>query len=51
MQVRILDKYGDEAARFDLVNTNGSAIECITGLKEKLQKIYPPKQFKIRITL
>jgi hypothetical protein len=51
MQVRILDKHGDEVARFNLVNTNGSAIDHIAGLKEKLQKMYPPKQFKIRITL
>ena len=51
MQVRILDKRGDEVVRFYLVNTNGSAIDHIAGLKEKLQKMYPPKQFKIRITL
>ena len=52
MQVRIIKKRsGDEVALFDVTNTTGSPIERMTDLKEKLQKIYPPKQFKIMFTL
>lgn len=52
MQVRIIKKRsGDEVALFDVTNATGSPIERMTDLKEKLKKIYPPKQFKIMFTL
>ena len=52
MQVRIIKKRsGDEVALFDVTSTTGSPIERMTELKEKLQKAYPLKQFKIIFTL
>lgn len=52
MQVRIKQRRsGDDIATFDVTNTAGSPIERMTELKEKLQKVYPSKQFKIIFTL
>lgn len=52
MQVRIKQRRsGDDIATFDVTSTTGSPIERMTELKEKLQKVYPSKQFKIIFTL
>lgn len=52
MQVRIKQRRsGDDIATFDVTSATGSPIERMTKLKEKLQKVYPPKQFKIIFTL
>ena len=51
MQVRILNKHGDKVATFDIANAGDSPLDYLVNLKRKLQAMYPPKQFKIHVTL
>lgn len=51
MQVKVLDRRGDEVARYNIVSTDGNVLDQLNSLKEKLQQIYPPLKFRIRIVL